>query len=44
MAQWIIDPVHSEVTFKVKHLVVSTVTGRFTSVRGTVEALSLIHI
>ena len=38
MAQWIIDPVHSEVTFKVKHLVVSTVTGRFTSVRGTVEA------
>ncbi len=38
MAQWIIDPVHSEVTFKVKHLVVSTVTGRFTTVSGTVEA------
>jgi polyisoprenoid-binding protein YceI len=38
MAQWIIDPVHSEVTFKVKHLVISTVTGRFTSVSGTVEA------
>lgn len=38
MAQWIIDPVHSDVTFKVKHLVVSTVTGRFTSVNGTVEA------
>jgi polyisoprenoid-binding protein YceI len=38
MAQWIIDPVHSEVTFKVKHLVVSTVTGRFTTVNGTVEA------
>ena len=28
MAQWNIDPVHSEVTFKVKHLVISTVTGR----------------
>lgn len=38
MAQWNIDPVHSEVTFKVKHLVISTVTGRFTSVSGTVEA------
>lgn len=38
MAQWIIDPVHSEVTFKVKHLVISTVTGRFTSISGTVEA------
>lgn len=38
MAQWNIDPTHSEVTFKVKHLVISTVTGRFTSVSGTVEA------
>lgn len=38
MAQWNIDPVHSEIVFKVKHLVVSTVTGRFTSVSGTVEA------
>ncbi len=39
MAQWLIDPVHSEVTFKVKHLVVSSVTGRFTAVSGTVEAM-----
>lgn len=38
MAQWNIDPTHSEVTFKVKHLVISTVTGRFTSVSGTVDA------
>lgn len=38
MAQWNIDPAHSEVTFKVKHLVISTVTGRFTSVSGTVDA------
>lgn len=35
MAQWKIDPAHSEVSFKVKHLVVSTVTGRF----GTFDAL-----
>jgi polyisoprenoid-binding protein YceI len=38
MAQWNIDPAHSEVKFKVKHLVISTVTGQFTSVRGTVQA------
>ena len=38
MAQWNIDPAHSEVTFKVKHLVISTVTGRFASVSGTVDA------
>jgi polyisoprenoid-binding protein YceI len=29
MEKWKIDPVHSEVKFKVKHLVVSTVTGQF---------------
>jgi polyisoprenoid-binding protein YceI len=40
MAQWIIDPVHSEVKFKVKHLVIATVTGQFTSIRGTVAANS----
>jgi polyisoprenoid-binding protein YceI len=25
--KWIVDPLHSEVQFKVKHLVISTVTG-----------------
>ena len=29
MVKWKIDPVHSEIKFKVKHLVVSTVTGQF---------------
>lgn len=38
MAQWIIDPAHTEVQFKVKHLVISTVTGRFTSIRGSVRS------
>jgi polyisoprenoid-binding protein YceI len=38
MKEWTIDPAHTEITFKVKHLVISTVTGRFTSVRGTVTA------
>lgn len=35
---WKIDPTHSEVQFKVKHLVISTVTGRFGSYDGKIEA------
>ena len=31
-----IDPVHSSATFKVKHLTVSTVVGRFNEISGTV--------
>ncbi|SMO58112.1 YceI family protein [Gracilimonas mengyeensis] len=34
---WKIDPTHSEVQFKVKHLVISTVTGSFGSYDGTIE-------
>lgn len=34
---WAIDPTHSEVHFKVKHLMVSTVTGSFNSYEGQVE-------
>lgn len=35
--KWTIDPTHSEVTFKVKHLMISTVTGRFKVFEGTAE-------
>ncbi|MGK7369102.1 MAG: YceI family protein [Candidatus Halalkalibacterium sp. M3_1C_030] len=35
---WKIDPTHSEVQFKVKHLVISTVTGSFGSFDGKIEA------
>ena len=35
--KWAIDPMHSEVQFKVKHLVISTVTGFFKSFEGTLE-------
>lgn len=35
--KWAIDPTHSEVNFKVKHLVISTVTGKFEEFSGTVE-------
>src|SRR5688572_108010 len=33
---WNIDPTHSEVQFKVKHLVISTVTGSFKKFNGEV--------
>lgn len=36
--KWAIDPAHSEVTFKVKHLVISTVTGQFNSFNGSIES------
>lgn len=36
--KWIIDPTHSEVSFKVKHLVISTVTGYFREFEGKAEA------
>src|SRR4051812_47984114 len=32
--KWAIDPMHSEVQFKVKHLVISTVSGFFKSFAG----------
>jgi polyisoprenoid-binding protein YceI len=34
---WVIDPTHSEVQFKVKHLMVSTVTGLFSRYEGKLE-------
>ena len=34
---WAIDPVHSSVEFKVKHLGISTYSGRFNDVSGTLE-------
>ena len=36
MATWNIDPMHSEVQFKIKHLVISTVTGSFRKFEGQV--------
>ena len=33
---WAIDPVHSSVEFAVRHLMITTVKGRFTDVKGTV--------
>ena len=35
--EWTIDAAHSEVGFSVKHLMISTVRGRFASVRGSLH-------
>ncbi|MBC7570457.1 MAG: YceI family protein [Spirosoma sp.] len=34
---WAIDPMHSEIQFKVKHLMVSTVTGHFSQFDGKLD-------
>jgi polyisoprenoid-binding protein YceI len=33
---WVIDPMHSEVLFKIRHLVISTVTGSFRKFEGKI--------
>jgi len=35
---WKVDPSHSDIQFKVKHLVISTVTGSFDTFHGTLES------
>jgi polyisoprenoid-binding protein YceI len=34
VTKWIVDPAHSEVQFKIKHLVISTITGSFNNFEG----------
>jgi len=35
--KWILDPTHSEVEFKVKHMMISTVSGKFTQFTAEVQ-------
>ncbi len=35
--QWTIDPAHSQITFSVKHLGISTVRGSFGTLSGTID-------
>jgi len=35
--RWAIDPTHSEIAFKVKHMMISTVTGHFENFDAAVE-------
>jgi polyisoprenoid-binding protein YceI len=36
--KWVIDPAHSEIGFKVKHMMISSVSGRFDNFSGEVIA------
>ena len=36
--KWVLDPAHSEVQFKIKHLVISTVTGSFKTFAGSMQS------
>lgn len=38
--KWVLDPMHSEVQFKVKHLVISTVSGFFKNFEGSLTSES----
>lgn len=38
MSKWNIDSAHSEIAFKIKHMMISTVTGHFDDFTATVEA------
>jgi polyisoprenoid-binding protein YceI len=40
---WTVDPVHSSVEFRVKHMMISTVRGRFGVFEGTIEAAPDYH-
>lgn len=35
--KWVIDPAHSEIQFKVKHMMITTVTGTFKEFKSEVE-------
>lgn len=39
-ATWVLDPAHSEVLFKIKHLMISNVTGSFQVISAQLEANS----
>lgn len=36
-AKWILDPTHSEITFKVKHLMITNVKGEFRNFSASIE-------
>jgi polyisoprenoid-binding protein YceI len=38
--KWVLDPTHSELQFKVKHLMITNVTGQFGGLTGEIESES----
>ena len=41
MAKWVVDKSHSEISFEVKHMMVSKVRGHFDSYTAEIEAEDL---
>src|ERR1700744_5866448 len=37
LTKWTVDPMHSQVEFKVRHLMITNVTGTFQHLDGTIE-------
>ncbi|HVA85081.1 MAG TPA: YceI family protein, partial [Candidatus Saccharimonadales bacterium] len=37
MSTWKIDPAHTDVNFSAKHMMVTTVHGKFATVEGTID-------
>lgn len=37
-SKWVLDPAHSELSFKVRHMVISTVTGNFEKFDASIES------
>ena len=35
--KWVLDPAHSEITFKVKHLMISNVKGEFKTFEAAID-------
>src|SRR4051812_17715342 len=35
--KWVMDAAHSEMQFKIKHLMITNITGQFTKFEGTIE-------
>ena len=44
MSRWAIDQMHSEVGFRVKHMKIATVRGRFRDVVGTILVVRLVAV
>jgi polyisoprenoid-binding protein YceI len=38
VSRWQLDPAHTQVEFRAKHMMITTVRGRFSDVSGTIEA------
>lgn len=39
VTKWVLDPTHSEITFKVKHLMISNVKGEFRNFNATIQSV-----